>query len=146
MDVTLALLVLVALVLVASALGVLLRRNPERSRALSGEQRVDVAELGLDVLGARATVVQFSTELCSRCPGVQRTIQGLIEGQPEVAFVHVDVTHRPELASAYNLLQTPTVLLLDEAGRPRTRLTGAISRQSLTNELSSLTGGLSVAR
>ena len=146
MDVTLALIVLGALVLLAGALGVFLKRNAERARSVSGEELVDVAALGLDRLGARATIVQFSTEMCSRCPGVQRTIAGLVEDQPEVAFVHVDVTHRPELASEFKLLQTPTVLVLDETGRPRTRLTGAISRHSLVHELDSVTGGLSVAR
>jgi len=146
MDVTLALTVLGALVLLAGGLGVFLKRNAERARTVSGEARVDVASLGLDRLGARATIVQFSTDMCSRCPGVQRTISGLVEEQPGVAFVHVDVTHRPELASEFKLLQTPTVLVLDEAGRPRTRLSGAISRQSLSHELDSITGGLSVAR
>lgn len=146
MDATLALIVLGALVLLAGVLGLVLKRNAERTRAVAGLPAVDVAQFGLDGLGARATIVQFSTELCSRCPGVQRTIEGLVEGQPELAFAHVDVTHRPDLASEFGLLQTPTVLLLDDAGRPRTRLSGAISRQTLTQELASLTGGLSVAR
>ncbi|MGK0716462.1 thioredoxin family protein [Leucobacter sp. W1153] len=146
MDVTLALIALGVLVLLAAVLGVCVKRKASRVRAVSEERRVDIAALGLERLGDRATIVQFSTEMCSRCPGVRRTITGLVEEQSEVAFVHVDVTHRPELARAYNLLQTPTVLVLDDAGRPRSRLTGAITRQALTDQLESVIGGVSVAR
>lgn len=146
MDLSLALIVLAALILVATGLGVLAKRGAERTRRVADAAAVDHASLGIAELGERATVVQFSTELCSRCPGVQRTITSLVEGQPGVEFVHVDVTHRPDLADAFKLLQTPTVLLLDESGRAQTRLSGAISRQTLTHELASLTGGLSVAR
>lgn len=146
MDISLALTILIALVAIAGVLAVCAKRGASRTTRVHNDAAVDHASLGLAQLGERATIVQFSTELCSRCPGVQRTIASLVADAPGVAFAHVDVTHRPDLASAFNLLQTPTVLLLDSAGRTQTRLSGAISRDTITAELTALTGGLSVAR
>lgn len=141
MNPTVALIALGALLLLTAALGVLLARRAQRTTRLGANaDGIDPAELGASALGARGTVVQFSTEFCSRCPGVRRLISELVEDYAGVDFVHVDLTHRPDLANRYRLLQTPTVLLLDGEGRARTRLTGAISRGSLAQELETLTG------
>lgn len=141
MTPTTALLALGVLLLVTAAAGVVLVRRAQRVTRLSADASgVDPADLGAARLGARGTLVQFSTEYCARCPGVRRLISELVADHSDIDFLHIDVTARPELASKYRLLQTPTVLVLDGAGHPRTRLTGAISKDSLTRELDSLIG------
>lgn len=146
MEPTTAALALGALAALTAVAALVLKRTPERARRVRDARPIDLSSLGIEGPGERATIVQFSTEMCARCPGVRRVISGLIT--PGVEFVHVDVTHRPEIASQFNLLQTPTVLLLDPAGRARTRLSGAISREALARELTELTslaGGPHVA-
>lgn len=136
--------VLVSLLLLTGILAVVQVRRSRLTRrydAASGPtERVDPAELGVSKLGDRATIVQFSTEFCARCPSVRRVISELVAGTVSVDFVHVDLTHRPQLASKYRLLQTPTVLILDDAGVPRSRLSGAITRDRIAHEVRALTG------
>lgn len=120
-----------------AAAALVLRRSPGRARTVNDERLVDLPLLGLEGPGEVATIIQFSTEMCARCPGVRRVLSGLVA--PGIEFVHVDVSHRPEIARQFNLLQTPTVLILDPTGRARTRLSGALNRESLARELTALT-------
>ena len=55
-----------------------------------------------------------------------------------VEFVEVDLTDDPDLARTFRVVQTPTVLLLDSAGRPRTRLSGTLTRATITEALDAL--------
>lgn len=137
-----ALAVLVVLLLTVTALGLVLQRSQGRARSRTDAAigAIELDDLGRAEWGSVGTVVQFSTEFCARCPGVQRTLTDLTAARTGVDFVHVDVTHRPELASKYRLLQTPVVFLVDRNGTTRTRLGGALARQSLVTELDSLIG------
>lgn len=144
MDPLVALAVLASLLLLTGILAVVQVRRSRFTRrydaASRQTERVDPAELGVSKLGDRATIVQFSTDFCARCPSVRRAISELVAGTASVEFVHVDLTHRPQLASKYRLLQTPTVLILDDAGVPRSRLSGAITRDRIAHEMRALFG------
>lgn len=133
---------LVGLVALATVIGLLLKRRGSRYQVLSqqADRAVDPATFGLSAFGARGSLVQFSTEYCARCPGVTRTIEQELDSHPSVTFVHVDLTHNLELARRFNVLQTPSLLLLDEKGRPQSRLSGAISREDITRALHCLSG------
>lgn len=135
-------LAILALLLIALGLGLVLQRRRARVRTIADGARVDPTELGAAALGDVGTVVQFSTEYCARCPGTKRLLSELVSEQDGVTFLHVDVTHNPHLASKYHLLQTPTVLFVDAAGRPRTRVSGAVTRPALVQEIYALTGGI----
>ena len=137
MEPTTAALALGALVALTAVAALVLGRSPGRARTVPDGRPIDLSPLGLEGPGDVATIIQFSTEMCARCPGVRRALSGLVA--PGIEFVHVDVTHRPELARQFNLPQTPTVLLLDPTGRARTRLSGALSRETLARELTALT-------
>jgi len=126
-----ALALVVGLLVAATGAGLLLRRRTGRVRESASAAAIDPADFGIAGLGERGTVVQFSTEYCARCPGVQRQITGLLRARDAVSFAHVDVTHQPQLVKKYGLLQTPTVLLIDAAGHPRARLSGALTRGTL---------------
>ena len=145
-----ALAAILSLLLLAAIAGALLRRRSPRVVTPGPDARVDLDDFaefgdlaapGTPTSGGRGTVVQFSTEYCARCPGVRRTLSALVEDRRALQFVHVDVTHRPDLAKKYGLLQTPTVLLIDAIGTPRARLSGPLSRAVLSDALNTLTGG-----
>lgn len=138
-----ALLVLVLLVTLTTALGLLWRRRQGRVTSGSADA-VTVAELGLPasasapVFGAEATLLQFSTEFCARCPGTSTLLRQVADGRAGVRHVDVDLTHRADLARRFNVLQTPTTLVLDRAGRVRARVGGVPNRAALHAHLDDL--------
>lgn len=144
MSPTASLLLLVALLAGGGLAGAVLARRGTRARELRAEDPIDPAELAPEgaraELGARGTVIQFSTAYCSRCPATRRTISETVAARPDLAFIHLDVTDRPDLVSRFRLSQTPTVLILDHLGAPRTRLSGPVSAEALRTGLASTTG------
>ncbi|MFP1624679.1 thioredoxin family protein [Streptomyces sp. 5K101] len=88
------------------------------------ERRLGAAELGAG-LGRRATLVQFSTAFCQPCRATRRTLSdvaGMVDG---VVHVEIDAEERLELVRDLDIRKTPTVLVLDAAGRVVTRASGA---------------------
>lgn len=139
-----AALVLAALALVAVLAGVVLRRGQGRAR--HGEPGViSTGELGIGpgAFGERATLLQFSTEVCARCPATRRLLADVAASRPGVRHVDVDLTHRPDLARRFRVLQTPTVLVLDGAGAPHARIGGPPPRATVIAELDRI-GGIHV--
>ena len=53
----------------------------------------------------------------------------------DVRHVEVDIADRPDLAAQFNVLQTPTTLILDAAGSVRARIGGAVRRDTVVAEL-----------
>lgn len=121
----------IALVAVATTIGLLLRTRKGRVRELAGTARLEPATLGVERFGTAGTVVQFSTEFCSRCPGVRRLLSQRVDAAAGVDFVHVDLTHDPELAARFGVLQTPTILFVDADGHPNTRLSGQLDHKAI---------------
>ncbi|GHF92916.1 thiol reductase thioredoxin [Kitasatospora xanthocidica] len=81
------------------------------------------AELG-GPLGARATLVQFSTVFCQPCRATRRVlaeVAGMVDG---VEHVEVDAEERLELVRRLGVRRTPTVLVLDADGRVVRRAVG----------------------
>lgn len=131
----------IALVAVATTIGLLLRTRKGRVRELAGTERLEPATLGVERFGTAGTVVQFSTEFCSRCPGVRRLLSQQVDAVPSVEFVHLDLTHEPELAARFNVLQTPTILFIDAAGRPSARLSGQLDHETIREAVDVFVGG-----
>ncbi|WP_308307578.1 thioredoxin family protein [Streptomyces sp. ISL-10] len=91
------------------------------------QRLLGTAELGTE-LGRRATLVQFSTAFCQPCRATRRTladVAGMVEG---VAHIELDAEERLELVRELGIVKTPTVLVLDSAGRVVTRASGAPRR------------------
>jgi hypothetical protein len=130
-----------ALLLTATvAVGVFLQWQQNRPRRHISHEVVEPLRLGAESLGEVATLLQFSTELCARCPGVHRTLDSIAAGREGVRHLDVDLTHRPDIAKHFHILQTPTTLVLDRDGVVQTRFGGVPSRDVLELELSRLTG------
>lgn len=138
MDLTLALVIAAALLAATAAVGLLLRRGQGRVRAVHSAESIDPRTLGTGPLGEDATLLQFSTELCSRCPGVHRLLSAVADERTGVRHLDVDLTHRPDLAQRFRVLQTPTTLVLDRTGTIRTRIAGAPTRAVVETELDRL--------
>ena len=102
---------------------------------------VTPADVGsAEPFGENATLLQFSTEFCSRCPQT-RVVLGAIAGEHAgVRHLDVDLTHRPDIARRYNVLQTPTTLILDGRGNVRARVGGAPDRRAVSDRLTTIIG------
>jgi thiol-disulfide isomerase/thioredoxin len=135
-----ALIGLAVLLAATVALGVFVQWRQGRPRRHIPHEVVQPGRLGAESLGQSATLLQFSTELCSRCPGVHRTLAAVADGRDGVRHLDIDVTHRPDIAKHFHILQTPTTLVLDADGVVQTRFGGVPNRDVLELELNRLTG------
>ncbi|MGQ3554207.1 TlpA family protein disulfide reductase [Streptomyces rochei] len=87
------------------------------------DRRLGPADLGAE-LGARATLVQFSSAFCAPCRATRRVLAEVARMVPGVAHVEVDAEARLELVRSLGVLKTPTVFVLDAAGRIVRRAAG----------------------
>ena len=140
MNLVAALVAITVLLAVTIGIGAYLRWAQSRPQRHVPHEVVEPERLGADGLGEVATLLQFSTELCARCPGVHRTLESIAAGREGVRHLDVDLTHRPDIAKHFHVLQTPTTLVLDRDGVVQTRFGGVPSRDVLELELSRLTG------
>ncbi|WP_285116232.1 thioredoxin family protein [Leifsonia sp. fls2-241-R2A-40a] len=116
--------IVLGLVAVVAAGGLVWRATTGRARTLRAREAVRPGDVGADAFGAQATLLQFSTELCSPCRSTARVLAAAAVGSDGVRHVEIDVTRRPELADRFHLLQTPTTLILDASGTVRARIGG----------------------
>jgi thiol-disulfide isomerase/thioredoxin len=118
--------VLFGLVAVATVLGLLWRASQGRVTTATGSIE------GIE-LGGNATLLQLSSEVCAPCRATAKVLGGIRE--IGVHHVEVDIADRPDLASRFNVLQTPTTLILDRSGAVRARIGGAVRRDTVIAEL-----------
>ncbi|MEU1071465.1 MULTISPECIES: thioredoxin family protein [unclassified Streptomyces] len=85
--------------------------------------RLAAAQLGTE-LGERATLVQFSSAFCQPCRATRRTLAEVAAMVDGVAHVEIDAEEHLALVRALEIRVTPTVLVLDRAGRIVRRATG----------------------
>ncbi|CAL9619775.1 thioredoxin domain-containing protein [Streptomyces althioticus] len=81
------------------------------------------AELGAE-LGERATLVQFSSAFCAPCRATRRVLGDVAAMVPGVTHVEIDAEARLDLVRRLGVESTPTVLVLDAAGRVVRRAAG----------------------
>lgn len=136
MSPMLALALTSAVVVLAVVVGVVFRRLDGRRRG-GGHLFFDTAHASSS-LGRRATLVQFSTETCARCPHVRRMLAEYATESDEVRFLEIDLTHRPDLSAQYKVLQTPTTFVVDRSGAVRARFQGVPHRHALNEALAAV--------
>ncbi|USQ89685.1 thioredoxin family protein [Streptomyces phaeoluteigriseus] len=117
--------VCVAVLAVASAYGVVHRRRSGRVRVRGRDegQRLGADRLGGE-LGARATLVQFSSAFCAPCRATRRILGEVADLVPGVTHIEIDAEARLDLVRELAVLKTPTVLVLDADGHVVRRATG----------------------
>jgi thioredoxin 1 len=78
-----------------------------------------------DVLGAaKPVVVDFWAPWCGPCKAVTRALEELAGETDELDFVMVDIDDNPAVASRYDVLSIPTVILFAD-GAPAETVIGA---------------------
>lgn len=136
MNPILVLVVLGGLVAVTTALGFAWKTAQGRIRHTDGRTVIRLADLpGVTRFARGATLLQFSTEVCAPCRAAHVVLGEAASARSNVEHVDLDLTHRPDLASRFNILQTPTTFILDRKGVVRARIGGAPRRDALAHEL-----------
>lgn len=144
MNVVIAVLVVVGLIAVSTVIGLVWKRRTGTvaERSSSDAEIVRPTDVRTQApFGDRATLLQFSTEFCTYCPATRRLLGGIAERTDGVVHVDIDLTHSPELAQRFKVLQTPTTLLLDSRGAVRARIGGAPKRAELEASLAHILNG-----
>lgn len=125
------LLVLALALVAATAFGLWRRRTDGRLRPAAASAAAQTPErplfpatdLGIE-LGERATLVQFSTAFCQPCRATRRVLAEVADIVDGVVAVDVDAEANLDLVREWNVMRTPTVFVLDPAGRVAQRAAG----------------------
>lgn len=126
MDLSLIILLIGGLVVVSTAVGLLTKRAEGRVKTTSIHTQISPEDFDdTFVLGAHATLLQFSTEFCTKCPGTRKYLAQVANSAPGVAHIDVDITHRQDLAQKFKIMQTPTTFILDASGVVAGRIGGS---------------------
>lgn len=134
MSVSVALVITGAVLALAIVCGFAVRAQDGRRRS-GGRLRVRSEDLGGRSLAATATLVQFSTELCARCPQVRRLLGQIAGEHAGIAHLEIDLTNRNDIATRYHVLQTPTTFLVDASGAVLSRWGGVPHRRTIEDAL-----------
>ena len=136
----------VAVILAVLALGLFWKLRTGRSKRVTNGQQIDLAKLGavkngkpVLAFGERMTFLQFSTEFCSQCVQTARVYKDLEQHSDGILHIEVDITNRLDVAKEFNILQTPTTLVLDAAGRVTSRIGGATKAQTIKDDIGHFT-------
>ncbi|MDO9590286.1 MAG: thioredoxin family protein [Microcella sp.] len=121
MDALTALIVIAALIALATVLGLTLRARSTRVTTGCGGDEHQLA-----VEGAEVTLVQLSSPVCSACVAMRRVASELVAADSTIAHREIDVVDEPEVARRHSVYSTPTTLVLDRDGHVRSRLIGAV--------------------
>ena len=124
LGVTGGLIALAAALLVATVLGVALRRRAGRFRSSpAGTEDANRAEAGAlteadlgSSLGAHATLVQFSTAFCAPCRPTRQILAQVADMVDGVTHVEIDAASRLDLVRRLRINSTPTILVLGPDG------------------------------
>jgi thiol-disulfide isomerase/thioredoxin len=131
------LVVLIGALVVATALGLVLRARNGRVRTLPGTGSPDGWALTGSAPGdgERVLLLQLSSPVCTPCRQTAGVLGELAAGEPGLRHVEVDVAERPEVARALSVMRTPTTIGFDRAGRELLRVSGVPRRAELVAAL-----------
>ncbi|MEV5822650.1 thioredoxin family protein [Micromonospora haikouensis] len=95
-------------------------------------------------LGARSgavTLVQFSSAVCAPCRAARRVLEQVEAAVPGVVLVEVDAEQHLDAVRELDVWRTPTVLVVDPAGRVMLRASGVPVRDELVAAVAPLLAG-----
>jgi thiol-disulfide isomerase/thioredoxin len=98
-----------------------------------------VADLG-QPLGARATLLQFSSSFCAPCRATRQLLADVAARTDGVAHVEVDVADRLDLVRLLDVRRTPTTFVLGPRGEITRRASGLPRRDQVMAAVALATG------
>lgn len=131
-------LLIVGVVVVLATLGYLWwSRRDGRVTVVEVAGALTPADLGA-ARGYRATLVQFSTPVCAKCPPTKALLHRVIDDMDDVAYVEIDASERLDLARRLDIMRTPTTLVLDGRGVVTSRINGATTEAHVREALAAV--------
>jgi thiol-disulfide isomerase/thioredoxin len=112
--------VLTGVLALATAFGLWWRSRNGRMTEVSQP----IVALGIDPSAADVTLVQFSTAFCQPCRATRAILADVARMLPGVAHVEIDAEANLDAVRALDIRRTPTVLVIDRAGRIVRRASG----------------------
>lgn len=89
-------------------------------------------------LGGHATIVQFSTEVCSTCHRAAAILEPLAADLPGVHYVHLDSAEYLDLVQEFKVMRAPTIILLDSRGHEVGRTSGVPDPEKILEQIDKL--------
>ena len=136
--------IVLALVAFATVAGLIWKARTGTAKKVKAGLVIDLAEIAaikdgkpVTSFGERVTFLQFSSEVCSQCAQTARLFHELEAQHDDILHIEVDITNRLDLANKFNIMQTPTTLVLDKNGVVTSRIGGAAKPQTIQDELGS---------
>ncbi|GAA4797763.1 thioredoxin family protein [Actinomycetospora chlora] len=125
--------VLVVVLVVATAIGLVLQRRAGRVRASTAPSTAP----GWDLAGVgpgtddRVLLLQLSSPICTPCDRTREQLTALADEHDGLRHVDVDIAERPEVARALHVMRTPTTVAFDRHGTELLRVGGVPRRADL---------------
>ena len=138
-------LALAGLVLLASIVGVLLVAKSGVARRVKNGEQIQLSNLGATKngkpvvkLGEKVTLLQFSSDFCSSCKQTSVLLENIEKANEGLLHIDLDIADRLDLAKTFNILTTPTTLILNSKGSVVSRIVGAPKQATIEAELERL--------
>ncbi len=126
--------VLIAAFVVAACLAWVVTRFNGRFRDKSGIEVITADDLGRP-LGERATLIHFSSAFCAPCRATRTLLTDVAHRVDGVTVVEIDAESQLELVRRFDVMRTPTVLVLDPRGAVVRRASGLPRRDQVLSAL-----------
>lgn len=89
-------------------------------------------------LGARATMVQFSSAFCTPCRATHSLLEQMVATMPDVRHIQVDAESHLELVRELDIRSTPTTLFVNKDGIEVGRAMGTPKREQVIAALAAI--------
>jgi thiol-disulfide isomerase/thioredoxin len=138
-------LALAGLVLLATFIGLVLMAKSGRARRIRNGEQVDLSVLSatkngkpLTQFGENVTLLQFSSTFCSSCKQTSNLLESIEKTKKGLLHIDQDITERLDLAKTFDILKTPTTLVLDSKGIVISRIVGSPKQATIEAEIERL--------
>ncbi|CAN2245872.1 thioredoxin, thioredoxin [actinobacterium SCGC AAA044-D11] len=130
---------LVIVLALAIAFGVWYTRSRgefRKKKTINGP-KLDAGIIGVE-LGARVTMVQFSSAFCSPCRATKALLEDMVKSMPDVRYAHIDAESHLELVRKLDIRSTPTTLFLNGDGIEVGRAMGTPKRSQVLDAVNAI--------
>lgn len=112
-------------------------RGEFRKKKTINGPKLDAAIIGAE-LGARVTMVQFSSAFCSPCRATKALLEDMVKSMPDVRYAHIDAESNLELVRKLDIRSTPTTLFLNGDGIEVGRAMGTPKRSQVLDAVNAI--------